>query len=159
MNATQPFGRRAVVRLAALSILIVLTATAATAMPIFGINNANNNLVRFDSATPGTILSSKPITGMIGGDTIVGMDFRPGDGKLFGLGSGSRLYIIDPATAVATQVGTGTFVVPLSGSAFGFDFNPVIDRIRVVSDTNQNLRVDPTSGLVVGTDTSLAYAS
>src|SRR4051812_23570760 len=126
MNATQPFGRRAMVRLGALSILIVLTATAAKAIPIFGINNANNNLVRFDSATPGTIVQV-PVTGMIAGDTIVGLDFRPMDGKLFALGLGSRLYIIDPATGVATQVGTGTFAVALSGTSFGFDFNPVVD--------------------------------
>src|SRR3954453_3297100 len=159
MKATYPSsarGRR-MACLLAFSILIVLPASSARALSIFGINNANNNLVRFDNATPGTILSSKPITGMIGGDTIVGLDFRPVDGKLFGLGSGSRLYIIDPATAVATQVGTGIFVVPLSGSAFGFDFNPVIDRIRVVSDTNQNLRLDPNTGAIVGTDTNLAY--
>src|SRR6476620_10817324 len=96
-------------RLLAVSILILLAVSSARALPIFGINNANNNLVRFDSATPGTFVSSTPITGMIGGDTIVALDFRPGDGKLYGLGSGSRLYIIDPATAVATQVGTGSF--------------------------------------------------
>src|SRR3954467_731627 len=139
-------------------IVIVLTAASVRAMPIFGINNANNNLVRFDSATPGTIVSSTPITGMIGGDTVVGLDFRPMDGRLFALGSGSRLYIIDPGTGVATQVGSGTFAVPLSGTSFGFDFNPVVDRIRVVSDTNQNLRLDPNTGAIAGTDANLAYA-
>src|SRR4051794_297652 len=161
MKATYPSsarGRR-MACLLAFSILIVLPASSARALSIFGINNANNNLVRFDNATPGTIISSKPITGMIGGDTIVGMDFRPIDGKLFGLGSGSRLYIIDPATGVATQVGTGTFGLALSGTAFGFDFNPTVDRIRVVSETNQNLRLDPNSGAVAAVDTSLDYAT
>src|SRR4051812_17651752 len=140
-------------------IVIVLTAASVRAMPIFGINNANNNLVRFDSATPGTIISSTPVTGMVGGDTVVGLDFRPIDGKLFALGSGSRLYIIDPATGVATQVGTGTFAPALSGTSFGFDFNPVVDRIRIVSDTNQNLRLDPNTGAIAGTDTNLIYAT
>jgi hypothetical protein len=41
------------------------------------------------------------------------------------------------AIAVATQVGSGTFLVPLQGSSFGFDFNPTVDRIRIVSDANQ----------------------
>src|SRR4051812_12517565 len=140
-------------------IVIVLTAAPARALPIFGINNANNNLVRFESAAPGTIVSTIPITGMIASDTIVGLDFRPVDGKLFGLGSGSRLYIIDPATGVATQVGSGTFSVPLSGTAFGFDFNPVTDRLRVVSDTNQNLRLDPNTGAITAIDTNVAYVA
>lgn len=159
MKATRRLG---------LFILVILTAVSARAVPIFGINNANNNLVRFDSATPGTIVSSVPITGMVGGENLIGIDFRPLDGRLFGLGSGSRLYVIDPITAVATQVGTTTFDVALSGTAFGFDFNPVVDRIRVVSDTEQNFRLDPNSGIVVDgdpatggiqPDTNLAYAA
>src|SRR3954470_24850821 len=149
---------KAILLLVASFIVIVLSAAPARALPIFGINNANNNLVRFESPAPGTIISTIAITGMIGGDIIVGLDFRPLDGKLFGLGSGSRLYIIDPPTGVATQVGTGTFAVPLSGTSFGFDFYPVTDRIRVVSDTNQNLRLDPNTGAVVVTDTNLIYA-
>jgi len=162
MNTTYPAstrGRHAAARLFMPLILIILSAASARAVPIFGINNANNNLVRFDSATPGTIVSSIAITGLVAGDTIVGLDFRPVDGKLFGLGSGSRLYIIDPATGVATQVGTGTFTTPLSGSAFGFDFNPTVDRIRVVSDADQDLRLDPNTAAIAGIDTNLAYAA
>ena len=30
------------------------------------------------------------------------------------------------------------------GTSYGFDFNPTVDRLRVTSDTNQNLRVNPT---------------
>src|SRR4051794_15536740 len=81
-------------RILALPIFIVLAVTSAKALTVFGINNANNNLVRFDSATPGTFISSIPITGLVGGDTILALDARPVDGKLYGLGSGSRLYII-----------------------------------------------------------------
>ena len=83
-----------------------------------------NDLIRFDTDTPGTIQSTTPITNLAGGDTIVGLDFRPATGQLYGLGSGSRLYTIDPNTAVATQVGAGRGFT-LSGSRFGFDFNPV----------------------------------
>src|SRR2546423_2366358 len=140
-------SRSAIASVFAVSILIILTAASASAVPIFGVSAANN-LVRFDSATPGTFVSTTPITGLVAGDTIVALDFRPVDGKLFGLGSGSRLYIIDPVTAAATQVGTGTFGT-LNGSAFGFDFNPTVDRIRLVSDANQNLPLDPhTRGLL-----------
>src|SRR4029078_11689133 len=41
---------------------------------------------------------------------------------------------------------------------FGFDFNPVIDRIRVVSETNQNLVLNPVTGNVELVATDLAYA-
>jgi len=34
----------------------------------------------------------------------------------------------------------------MNGSTFGFDFNPTIDRIRVVSDADQNLVLNPNTG-------------
>jgi hypothetical protein len=59
---------------------------------------------------------------------------------------------------VATQVGSsGAFT--LSGTSFGFDFNPMADRIRVVSDLDQNLRLNPDTGALVAVDTPLAYAA
>jgi hypothetical protein len=152
-------SRSSIARILALSILIVLTATSAKALTVFGINHANNNLVRFDSAMPATFISSIAITGMAGGEAIVGLDARPVDGKLYGLGTTSRLYIIDPITGAATQVGTGSFTTSINGTAFGFDFNPTVDRIRIVSDTNQNIRIDPNNGVTVTVDTPLAYAA
>lgn len=89
------------------------------------------------------------VTGLQYGETLLGIDFRPNTGELFGLGSSNRLYTIDVTTGNATQVGTGTFAVPLNGTNFGFDFNPTVDRIRVVSDTGQNLRLNPDTGAVV----------
>lgn len=37
----------------------------------------------------------------------------------------------------------------LQGSSFGFDFNPVPDRIRIISNTGQNLRVNPLNGVTI----------
>src|SRR5262245_42345900 len=43
-----------------------------------------NTLIRFDSATPGTIQSSVAITGLqSAGETAIGIDFRPRTGQLF----------------------------------------------------------------------------
>jgi hypothetical protein len=65
--------------------------------------------------------------------------------------------VIDTVTGVATAVGgEGAFV--LEGTNFGFDFNPTVDRIRVTSDANQNLRLNPINGALVAEDTPLAYA-
>lgn len=41
---------------------------------------------------------------------------------------------------------------------FGFDFNPTVDRIRVTSNTGQNLRVHPDTGVVAAIDGALNYA-
>ena len=88
------------------------------------------NLVTFDSATPGTIMTTVGVTGLQTGETLLGIDRRPASAVLYGLGSTSRLYTINTTTGAATQVGSaGAFA--LSGTAFGFDFNPTVDRIRV----------------------------
>jgi hypothetical protein len=111
-----------------------------------------NQLLAFDSSTPGTIQTVLPLTGMQSGESIVGIDVRPQSGQLYGLGSSNHLYVINTSTGALTAVGTGTFAVPLSGTAFGFSFDPVADDIRVVSDTGQNMRIDPTTGAVIDGD-------
>jgi hypothetical protein len=73
---------------------------------------------------------------------------------LYGVGNFGGVYQINPATKVATQV--STLSVALSGSRFGFDFNPVADRLRIVSDLEQNLRVNVDTGATT-VDTPLQY--
>ncbi|MBA2333680.1 MAG: DUF4394 domain-containing protein [Blastocatellia bacterium] len=115
-----------------------------------------NTLVRFNSSRPNTILSTVAITGLQSGESVRGIDYRPASGQLFALGSFSRIYRVDAFTGVATFVGTLT--TPLSGSDFGFDFNPVPDRIRITSDAEQNLRANPIDGTNL-VDGALAYAA
>jgi hypothetical protein len=82
------------------------------------------------------------ITGLGSGESLHGIDLRPATGEFCGLGRPSRLYTIDPATGAATQIGSsGLFT--LSGSAYGFDFNPTVDRICVVGNNGQDLRRVP----------------
>ena len=143
--------------LAAALAALVLGAGRADAEFLIGVTTTNN-LVTFDSATPGTLSGSVGLTGLQAGETLLGIDFRPASGGLYGLGSTSRLYAINPTTGAAIQVGSaGAFT--LSGTAFGFDFNPTVDRIRVVSNTGQNLRLNPNDGTLTATDTILAYAT
>jgi hypothetical protein len=111
-----------------------------------------DELLQFNSATPSTITNTTQITGLQGGEAIDGLAVRPATGQLYALGSTSRLYTIDPATGAATQVGTGTFAIPLMGRAFGFSFDPVADDIRVVSDADQNMRINPDTGAVIDSD-------
>ena len=116
------------------------------------------SLISFDSGSPSLITSTHLVTGLVGGDTLIAIDLRPATGVLYGLGAASRLYTINPATGAATVVGSaGAFT--LSGLTFGFDFNPVPDLIRVVSDADQNLRLNPNDGTLTGTDSTLNYAA
>ncbi len=118
---------------------------------------ADNRLVSFRPGTPSTLLSDSPVTGLQSGETLFGLDFRPSTGDLLALGSAIRVYTIDTTTAVATVVGAG-FAPALSGAAFGFDFNPVPDRIRVVSESDVSARLHPDTGALAGTDTSVDFA-
>jgi hypothetical protein len=115
-------------------------------------------LEQFDSATPGTVSGPVAITGLQAGEGLVAIDFRPATGGLYALSNAGRLYALNTTTGVATQIGMGT--VSLTGNFFGMDFNPVVDRIRVVSDADMNLRLNPNDGTLVGgvNDTALAYA-
>jgi len=141
-----------------LSVTPTPRAHAAAGSTIFALTNANE-LLRLDSSAPGTILSTVSISGLQAGENLLGIDFRPASGQLYALGSTSRLYTIDLSSGAATQVGAGPFVPALNGTSFGFDFNPVVDRVRVVSDADQNLRLNPGTGALAGSDTPLAYAA
>jgi hypothetical protein len=125
---------------------------------IFGIDESNR-LLSFRPSNPAQILSLAPITGLSVNERIVAIDFRPATGGLIGLSDGSRLYRIDPATGAATALGTSAFTPTLSGKMFGVDFNPTVDRVRVHSDAEQNIRLHPDLGTVAAVDTALAFAA
>lgn len=112
--------------------------------------DASNTLQIFNPNKPEPV--SKAITGLQNGEGILGIDFRPLNGQLYALGSSSRIYTINLGTGAATQVGSGTLATTLIGTEFGFDFNPTVDKIRVVSDTGQNLRLNPIDGAVTAVD-------
>ncbi len=146
-----------------LGLFLFVGAMNVNAVTLYGVTTSNQ-LVSFDSATPANVTTIGTITGLQAGESILGIDFRPssigtatansGIGLLYGLGSSSRLYTINPATGAATQVGAaGAFT--LNGTDFGFDFNPVSDLIRVVSNTGQSLRINPNTGALIGTDGNL----
>jgi len=138
-----------------LAFAIVFLAFAASARAeSITVLTVTNTLLRFDSATPGTISSTVAVTGLQALESLLAIDFRPANGVLYGLGSTSRLYTINTTTGAATQVGSaGAFT--LSGTDFGFDFNPTVDRIRVVSDADQNIRLNPNDGSLTATDVPL----
>ncbi len=149
------FGPRPARRL---SFAVALTlAVPAAAELTYGVTDTGF-LVSFDSATPGTIESGSALSGLQLNEQILGIDVRPATGELYGVGSFSNLYRIDTASGAASLVGAGGFSPALNGSSFGFDFNPVIDRIRLVSDADKNTVLNPNDGTATGV-TDLFYAA
>jgi Domain of unknown function (DUF4394) len=136
---------------ASVAVGVLVLAGQARAELLYATNGTS--LTRFDSSTLG-VTTTVPVTGLQAGETLVGIDVRPANQVLYGVGSTSRVYTINPVTGAATAVGTpGSFA--LNGTAFGTDFNPVPDRIRQVSNTEQNLRLNPDTGGLAATDTAL----
>lgn len=128
-----------------------ITGIAIPTAPVSYAIDEMNNLVIINFMKIGTPIT-KAITGLQMGETILGIDFRPANGQLIALGSSSRLYALNTSSGAATAIGAGPFATLLSGTSFGFDFNPTVDRIRCISNTGQNLRLHPDTGVIAATD-------
>ncbi|HEY6403339.1 MAG TPA: DUF4394 domain-containing protein, partial [Blastocatellia bacterium] len=121
--------------------------------------DASNKLMSFRAAETDKVTVPKAVTGLQAGDKLAGIDYRPANGQLFALGvngAQGRIYTINPVTGAAKVVGT-PFTLPQSvgatvGKDYGFDFNPTVDKIRVVSDSRDSFRLNPDNGAVAGVD-------
>lgn len=133
------------------------TLPAVQGRVVYGLDG-NNNLIRFGSMSPGVVTNTFPISGLQIGESILGIDFRPNDGRLFAMSNMNRIYTLDTLSGAAIPIGVAAFSPALNGFAYGFDFNPVPDRIRVHSDAEQDLRLNPNTGSLAGNDSSLTYA-
>jgi hypothetical protein len=133
----------------------LLLPTSSRGEPVVALTSANR-LLFFDSATPGTV-TKLIVTNTVGNETLLGIDFRPLTGDLYGFAPSGRLYVLN-LTSGAAMIPAGT-ANALTGTRFGFDFNPTVDRIRVVTDTDQNVRLHPDTGVTSNTDNNLAFAA
>jgi hypothetical protein len=115
-------------------------------------------LIHFNAGQPQKLIERRPLTGLPAGEHLVGIDYRVKTGVLHGLASGGRLYTIDTKTGAAKVIGNAA-PAALTGSRFGVDFNPVADRVRVVSETSFNMRFHPETGAVVAYDPPLRYGA
>ena len=124
---------------------------------------AGTTLLTFDTALPGTIRTSTGVTGLAPGQTLVGLDVRPATNTLYALGFNPMaqdytLYTLNSLTGALTAVNTAPIALALGTGKIGFDFNPTVDRIRVVSTNRANFRLNPVNGTVVAPDGLLTYA-
>ncbi len=143
----------------AAAVSLVLPASGAAAQAsgttLHGLTTTNR-IVTLNTAFPLFATGDVAVSGLAPGEQLIGIDRRPKTGVVYGvgkLGTVGRLYTVDPASGVATLVASLVAAptaasprggpVALSGTEFGFDFNPMADALRIVSDTGQNLRVIP----------------
>lgn len=137
----------------------------ANANVLFG----GDRLASLDTRVSGSLGTPATISGLNAGDTLVSIDRRPQNGFLYALGYNAmagtlQLYTVHPETMIATAVGsTGTFVgadgtTPVAignnstNTRFEMDFNPGVDRLRVISSIGENLRINPNTGAFVDGD-------
>jgi hypothetical protein len=116
---------------------------------------ASHRLITFNAGQPQKILSKKPLGGLAPDESIVGIDYRVARGQLYALSDRGRLFRITPATGALEPVGV-VAGLDLRGKRVGFDVNPAVDRIRVVTEDGVNLRLHPDTGAQIDGDASAA---
>lgn len=140
-----------------------LMGCAATERPrlssaeVIWVVTADQQLVSFPTKRPGRILSQQALTGLNPSEQVVGIDFRVARGILYALTDAGRLMTVNTQTGALTPVASTPLSATFRGQVFGFDFNPTVDRIRVVNESGQNLRLHPETGALVASDPDLAY--
>jgi len=76
---------------------------------------------------------------------VAGIDVRPADGRLYALTFSGAVFTIDPATGAATRV-SQLRLSPSAAGAVTVDFNPVANRLRIITAGGANLRANVDNG-------------
>jgi hypothetical protein len=154
-------SRNSLFAAAALSAAALAITAPAYAEKLVGLTGGTGITV-FNSMNPSQAGQVRTVSGLMG-QTLLGLDVRPATGMLYGLGSGGGIFTISlaqgeaNATMVASLADATGMPIALTGTRTAIDFNPVPDRLRVVSDSDQNLRVNVDTGVTI-VDGTLAYA-
>ncbi|HYP54576.1 MAG TPA: DUF4394 domain-containing protein, partial [Pyrinomonadaceae bacterium] len=160
-NNRSRLRRLALTHVAAFAFLL-LGHAVARAVPVVGLTT-ENELVMFDSNAPGHVFHRVAVNNLAEtGEVLIGIDYRPSNGRVYGLSDRSRVYIVDVATGRVVALG-GRFSPPLqdigpqTGREVGFDIDPVQDRARVVGcSVNYQLALD--TGGVIAAHNALTFA-
>ncbi len=115
-----------------------LPAMASKDLRAVGLTGGGQRLVEFDVDQPSRTFPVGRVAGLSGDTRLVGIDFRVQNERLYRVGDRGGIYTLNTGNARAVKVSQLT--VALAGTRFGVDFNPAANRLRVVSDTGQNLR-------------------
>ncbi|MEU8632041.1 DUF4394 domain-containing protein [Amycolatopsis sp. NPDC048633] len=114
----------------------------AAGLQTFGITADGTLMAMFTTDRPQVLDWVRVVTGLSGDTSLIGIDIRPQNNTMYGVGNYGGIYTITtpPVTPDVVVKKVSQLGVPLYGTNFGVDFNPAADRLRVVSDNGQNLR-------------------
>jgi cysteine-rich repeat protein len=130
-------------------------------LPVYALTTDGLHVWRFKSTNPNaaTMITVGVITA---GEVLVDIEFRPASGELIALGINATantgsLYLLDPLSGTATVIGSASQIalvdagaapvdLPAASEGWAIDFNPAPDRIRVVTATGLNFRINPATG-------------
>jgi hypothetical protein len=122
---------------------LVKNTKPAAAFGLVGLSDTND-LVLFDSDNPANT-TNVSVTGVDG--SLLGIDRRPANNLIYGL-TADKIYTVNPFTGAASFV--SSLSTPFTGGfVSGVDFNPVVDRLRVVGGNDQNFRINVDTGAVI----------
>jgi hypothetical protein len=128
-----------------------LAAASAQAATLAGLQDGKT-IVWIDTA-------KKKVTGWVklaGGASLIGFDVRPADGKLYGVTPDGAIVVVDAKTGKWEKKSQLSETLP-KGATFSVDFNPVADRLRILSSAGLSLRVNVEDGKTI-VDGQLKYA-
>ena len=122
----------------------LLAVACESERPAYALTSTGR-ILSFDTSDPRRIDSEVSVSGLASDESLVQLDYRPATGQVYCLTSRERLCTVDPRSGAvsivnATAISTTDLANPV------IDFNPVVDRLRVIT-AEQNLRVNPATGV------------
>ena len=149
-------------RLMTTLLVVIFSLAVAKTQTIYALTT-DSKIVSFNATAPNTMTSTPSVSGVKIGQTLIGLDVRPATGEVFALGydatnDSATVYTLNPTSGVATAKPM-TLKLTSMGAVIGFDFNPTVDRIRVVSKTGRSYRLNPNNGALAATDSIVRYAA
>ncbi len=134
------------IRSALSAALILVIPAAVSAGPVgYVLGNGGTTLHAFDLSAPGTP-TTIPLSFSGGGAKLDDLDFRPLTGQLYGYDDVSNGYFTVNVNTGALTLASSAGVTPTGSDKVGIDFNPVIDRLRTVSELGENIVYNPNDG-------------
>ena len=138
-------------------------ASAQNAEQSYYLLTADSSLAQVLESRTSTPTAAVPVSGLNVGDRLVAIDVRPQTGRLYGLGQNPKtgtvqLYILQMNSGTASAVALGSaqsfsdaagLPLLILANAFDIDFNPSVDRLRVVTTNGMNFRMNPNDGLLL----------
>ncbi|QDV32340.1 DUF4394 domain-containing protein [Tautonia plasticadhaerens] len=127
------------------ALLGLAAAGPAGGATVYSIGDGGLSLLRYSTDDPGDVSR----VGFFGGplDGLDSIDFRPSTGQLYGYQDLTDSYFTVDLSTAALTLATAPDVGATTNTFFlGMDWNPTIDRLRVVTDSTQNLVYNPETG-------------